>query len=70
MIKRNSRYIFDDFEKIGELIKGAPKYLLQKFEAKTEILDETLANETSYSNEEFEKIIRILKKKIKQVELR
>ena len=35
-----------------------------------EILDESLANETTYSNEEFEVIINILNKNIKHVELR
>lgn len=65
-----SQLSYEDFEKIGELIKGAPKYFLQKFEAKTEILDENLANENTYSKEEFDEIISILKKNIKQVELR
>lgn len=65
-----SQLTYDDFAKIGELIKGAPKYFLQKFEAKTEILDETLSKEITYSKEEFDEIISILKKNIKQVELR
>lgn len=65
-----SQLNYEDFEKIGELIKNAPKYFLQKFEAKTQILDESLANETSYTDEEFNKIIDILKKNIKKVELR
>ena len=65
-----SQLSYEDFEKIGELIKGADKYYLQKFEAKTEILDETLKNEITYSNDEFKDIIEILKKSIKFVELR
>lgn len=65
-----SQLSYDDFEKIGELIKGADRYYLQRFEAKTEILDETLKNEITYSNDEFSEIISILKKNIKLVELR
>lgn len=65
-----SQLSYEDFEKIGELIKGADKYYLQKFEAKTEILDETLKKEITYSNDEFSEIISILKKNIKLVELR
>lgn len=65
-----SQLNFEDFEKIAELIKGAKKYYLQKFEAKTQINDQNLKTQTSYSNEEFEPIIKMLKKQIKNVELR
>ena len=65
-----SQLSYEDFEKIGELIKGADRYYLQRFEAKTDILDETLKNEITYSDEEFEKIVEILKTKIKNVALR
>ena len=61
---------YEDFRKIGELIKNAPRYYLQKFEAKTKIQDENLANEKTYSNAEFDEIIEILKQNIKIVELR
>ncbi len=56
-----SQLSYDDFKKIGELIKGTQHYFLQKFEAKTAINDETLKTEVSYSNEEFKVIIDILK---------
>lgn len=56
-----SQLNYEDFKKIGELIKGTENYFLQKFEAKTIINDETLKNEVSYSNEEFNKIINLLK---------
>lgn len=65
-----SQLIFEDFEKIANLIKGAKKYYLQRFEAKFQINDETLKTQTSYSNEEFEPIIKLLKKQIQKVELR
>jgi len=44
-----------DFEKIGELIKGAPKYYLQKF-VPTKTLNKSFMEEETYSNEEFEQI--------------
>ena len=59
----------EDFKQIADLIAGAPKYYLQKFQA-TKILDETLMNETSYTDEEFAPIIDILKQKIGHVEVR
>ena len=61
---------YEDFKEIGELIKNAPRYYLQKFEAKTKIQNENLANEKTYSNAEFDEIIEILKQNIKIVELR
>ncbi len=61
---------FDDFIKIAEMIKGAKKYYLQKFEVKSDINDNSLINEVSYSNEEFIKITELLKKSIQNVELR
>ena len=54
-----SQLTFGDFEKIGQLIKGAKKYYLQKFVA-SKTLDESLMNEITYSNEEFEEIISLL----------
>ena len=65
-----SQLTYEDFEKIAELIKGADRYYLQKFEAKTDIWDSTLKNEVTYSDNEFKEIIDILKQKIKLVELR
>ena len=56
-----SQLNYDNFRNIGELIKGTKNYFLQKFEAKTQINDETLKNEVSYSNEDFKEIIEILK---------
>ena len=52
---------YNDFKEIGKLIKGTENYFLQKFESKTRINDETLKNEVSYSNEEFNEIINLLK---------
>lgn len=64
-----SQLSFDDFEQIGQLIKGAKKYYLQKF-IPSKILDEKLKNETTYTNDEFKEIIKILQKNIENVFLR
>lgn len=64
-----SQLNFQDFEKIGQLIKGAKRYYLQKF-IPSKLLDESLMNETSYSNKEFERIIEILKPNIPATFLR
>ena len=61
---------YDDFEEIAKLIKGAKRYYLQKFEATSTINDESLKNETSYSDNEFKEIISILKKHINFCEVR
>jgi len=64
-----SQLNIEDFEKIGEIIEGVPKYYLQRF-MPTKTLDESFMQETTYSDEEFELIIKVLKKYIKHVELR
>ena len=64
-----SQLIFEDFEKIGELLDGAKRYYLQKFVA-SKIYNQALINEKSYSDDEFAKIISLLKKNIDYVALR
>lgn len=50
-----SQIDWDDFDKIGQLIQGAPRYALQKFRpGKT--LKPQFAREVTYSDEEFEKL--------------
>ena len=64
-----SQLSFDDFEEIGKLLKGVKKYYLQKF-IPSKILDKKLIDETTYSPSEFQEIITILNKNIKNVYLR
>lgn len=59
----------NDLINIGELIKGAKKYYLQEF-VPSKILDETLANEKSYNDEEFKQICVILEEYVNSVEFR
>ncbi len=64
-----SQLSFEDFDKIGQLINGAEKYFLQKFEA-SKILDEKLKDEKTYTNEEFAVICQNLQKYVKYVKVR
>lgn len=64
-----SQLSFDDFKKIGLLIHGAKRYYLQKF-VPSKILDECLMGESTYSDEEFETICRLLKNDIESVSYR
>ena len=60
---------FDDFEKIGQLIKGAKKYFLQKFEP-SKTLDPKFAECSTYTNPEFETICEILQPYVEVVNVR
>ena len=64
-----SQLTFEDFEKIGDLIKGAKKYYLQKF-IPTKTLNPTFLSEQTYNDEDFKRIIDILTCKISLVEVR
>lgn len=64
-----SQLSYSDFEEIGQHIKGAKRYYLQKF-VPSKTLDEKMMSETTYSTEEFEKIKEILAKYVDYVELR
>lgn len=68
-----SQLSYDDFEKIGKLIQTNNKYFngyyLQKF-IPSKTLDKALMNETSYSDEEFLKISKLINKYIKKIEIR
>lgn len=65
----NSQLSIDDFKQIGEMIKGAKKYYLQRF-LPTKVLDEAFISAQTYSDEEFSIIIRELRKNISEVRLR
>lgn len=64
-----SQLSFEDFEKIGEQINGAKRYYLQKF-VPSKILDKSLENEKTYSDEEFAVIREELRNYIKLVGVR
>ena len=68
VLKKQLDYI--DFDKIAKLIKGAKKYFLQKFVVQSEILDESLNKEETYTDEEFKKIKEMLQQFINVVEVR
>lgn len=64
-----SQLLPNDFEKIGEMIKGSKKYYLQKF-LPTKVLDESFLNEQTYFDEEFGSIINTLEKYVYEIKLR
>ncbi len=64
-----SQLSFEDFDEIAKLISGAKKYYLQKF-IPSKILDNSLKNEVTYSDEEFYVICSHLKKNIDFVDFR
>lgn len=60
----------DDFFNIGELIKGAKQYFLQKF-VPNKVLDETFKSASTFNEEDFQECIHILKSyDIKKVTVR
>lgn len=64
-----SQLSFEDFELIGGQIRNAKRYYLQKF-VPSKILDKSLENEKTYSDEEFSVICEMLRKYIKVVGVR
>ena len=64
-----SQLSFNDFEKIGQMIKGAKRYYLQKF-VSSEILDKNLKNSQTYTDQEFKTLCRNLKKYVEIVNYR
>ncbi len=59
----------EDILNISKTIKGAKKYYLQKFRTE-KVLDSKFQEETTYTEEEFKKILDKIKWNIKKVELR
>lgn len=51
-----SQFPLEDFDKIGEMIRGAKRYALQKFRTEGSTLSPRFQRETTYSDEEFEAI--------------
>lgn len=64
-----SQLSYNDFEEIGNLIKDAKNYYLQKF-IPSKILDKNLMNEKTYSDKEFKEIKQILLKYVQKIEIR
>lgn len=64
-----SQLSFDDFKKIGEIIKGAKLYFLQKF-IPSKCVNPSFLKETTYSDEEFEKIKEIMNNYVEKCEIR
>lgn len=59
-----------DIQEIGRLIEGAELWYLQKFLVKTELVDNSLVNETPYTEEETLLLVGEGRKHVKKCELR
>ncbi len=64
-----SQLFFEDFNNIGEMIKGSKKYYLQKFQA-SKIYNTKLITAVTYSDEELNSICDMLRKNISFVDYR
>ena len=64
-----SQLSFEDFDKIGQTIKGANLYYLQKF-VPNKIYNEKLNSDTTYNNDELQTICNHMKQYIKEVTYR
>lgn len=61
-----SQFPLEDFDKIGEMIRGASRYALQKFRTEGSTLNPRFQRETTYSDEEFETIRRQMERYVNQ----
>ncbi len=64
-----SQILIEDFEKIGEILKGAKKYYLQKF-IPSKLINQDFFKESTYNDEEFETIKKMMKKYVRLCEVR
>jgi pyruvate formate lyase activating enzyme len=60
----------EDFQKIGQWLKGAKKYCIQQFKTMPEMIDETFKNKNTYSKEELEEIKKSLANYFEKIEIR
>lgn len=61
-----SQLSMEDFEKIGKLIQGAHQYALQHFLPSENLNNPAFANESTYSDSEFDQIQKIMQKHVKK----
>jgi pyruvate formate lyase activating enzyme len=60
----------EDFEKIGEMIKGAPLYAIQKFMPMGKTLESSFMDRTAYTDDEMAEFKTIMEKYAKRVIIR
>jgi len=60
----------DDFSKMGQVIKGAAAWYLQKFKSDTELVDQNLQGKKSFSDQEMEEMALIGSKFVDICQLR
>ena len=60
----------EDFHKMGEFIKGAGKWYLQKFKSDTDLVDSSYTKQKGYSSKEMEEFAAIGRKYVQICEVR
>ena len=60
----------EDFEKMGDLLKGAKRYYIQPFRSQDALLDMDLREDRSYDHKELHKFKKIMEKNVAYVEIR
>ncbi len=62
--------VSDDFHKMGEFIKGASKWYLQKFKSDTDLVDSSYVKQKAYSSKEMEEFAAIGREYVQICEVR
>ncbi|MFZ4632540.1 MAG: anaerobic ribonucleoside-triphosphate reductase activating protein [Patescibacteria group bacterium] len=62
--------VYDDFDKMGELIKGADKWYLQNFKSDTDLVDEKYKQQKGYTAKDMKEFAEIGKKYVNICEVR
>ena len=60
----------NDFEKMGEMIKGARKYYLQKFQPQEDLNNPDFSKRKAYSDKEMEELKEVMEKFVEKVFIR
>lgn len=60
----------EDIEKMGEMIKGAAKWYLQKFQSSIDLVDEKFKDKKSYQDKEMDDLRKIALEYVKYCEIR
>jgi len=60
----------NDIKKMGELIKGAEKWFLQRFRSETDLVDKKLKNKKAFTDKEMKEMRAVARKYVKKCEIR
>ncbi len=63
-------HVKEDISEMGEMIKGADKWYLQKFEASTDLVNKSFEGQESFDDKEFEEMLEIAKDYVEYCDMR